>query len=137
MKIDDETRPKCKLEEKKFSWGEPYLDISPIFDIQIPKKLTDLEFCIEIFIRNNFKNQLLEFYNVLTNYEENERIEHFEGLLSNKFRKGILLKIKKELDSEMKLTPWEKYKQYNEELDFLYIFEKEFKRKILFIKPNK
>ncbi|PKV48855.1 hypothetical protein ATE84_0869 [Aquimarina sp. MAR_2010_214] len=136
MKIDNETLPKCKLEKKKFSWGEPYLDVTPIFDMLISQDLADLEFCIEIFIKNNFKNQLLEFYNVLTNYEENDRIEDFEGDLSEQFRKKMLIKIKTELDSEKKLTPWEKHKQYGEELDFLYIFEEEFKRKILFIKPK-
>ncbi|MBG6129023.1 hypothetical protein IWQ47_000285 [Aquimarina sp. EL_43] len=136
MRVDHETLPKCMLEEKKFSWGEPYLEVTPIFDTLISQELSNLEFCIEIFIKNNFRNQLLEFYNVLTNYEENDRIENFEGTLSEQLRKEMLLKIKIELDSEKKLTPWEKYKEYREELDFLYIFEEEFDRKIVFIKPK-
>ncbi|MGG8497081.1 hypothetical protein ACQY1Q_11725 [Tenacibaculum sp. TC6] len=136
MRIDNDTFPICKLEEKKFSWGEPYLHMTPIFDMKIPKELSDLEFSIEIFIKNNFKNQLLYFYNVLTNYEENNRIENYEGGLSEPSRKELLVKIKNELDSQKKVRPWEKYDDYREELDFLYVFQEEFNRKILFIKTK-
>ncbi len=136
VKIDTDTLPKCSLEEKKFSWGEPYLVVTPIFDIAIPPELSDLEFSVEIFIKNNFRNQLLEFYNVLINYEENNRIENFEDTIPEQLRKEVLAKIKSFLDSEKKLTPWEKYDEYGKELDFLYKFEEEFNRKILFINPK-
>ncbi len=136
MKIDSETLPKCRLEEKKFSWGEPYLSVEPIFDFDISQELIDIEFSVELFIKNNFKNQLLEFYNVLINYEEQNKIENLKNEISSELRKKVLNKIKYFLDGEKKLTPWEKYKEPNDELWHLYIFEKKFNKKILFVKPK-
>ncbi len=42
MKVDHETLPKCRLEEKKFSWGEPYLEVIPIFDTLISQELSNI-----------------------------------------------------------------------------------------------
>ncbi|WP_106794275.1 hypothetical protein [Aquimarina sp. Aq78] len=136
MKIDSTTIPKCQIEEKRFSWGEPYTEITPIFEMSIAQELSDIEFCIELYIKNNFRNQLLEFYNVLTNYEENDRIENFDGTIPEQLREILLKKIKLFLDSTQKLTPWEKYNELLKELDYLYLFEEKFDRKILFIKIN-
>lgn len=136
MKIDSTTFPKCRIDEKRFSWGEPYTTITPIFDMNISEQLSDLEFCIELYIKNNFRNQLLGFYNVLTNCEENDRIEHFKGTISNILRKNLLSKIKLFLDSPEKLTPWKKYDEIFTELDYLHLFDEEFKRKILFVKTK-
>ena len=72
----------------------------------------------------------------MINYEENNRIENFEDAIPEQLRKEVLVKIKSFLDSEKKLTPWEKYNEYGKELDFLYKFEEEFNRKILFINPK-
>lgn len=136
MKIDSTTIPKCQIEEKKFSWGEPYSKITPIFEMSITKELSDIEFCIELYIKNNFRDQLLEFYNVLTNYEENSRVENFEGTIPDQLREILLKKIKLFLDSPEKLTPWKKYNELLTELDYMHLFEEEFEKKILFIKTK-
>ena len=136
MTIDNDTFPKCQLEEKIFSWGEPYISISPIFDFNISNDLDDIEFCIELFIKNNFKNQLLGFYNALINFEEADRIENFDPTSPIKNRDLILETIKTFLDSEERIPPWKKYKELLAELDYLHLFEEKFNRKILFVNQN-
>ena len=136
MTIDNDTFPKCQLEEKIFSWGEPYISISPIFDFNISNDLDDIEFCIELFIKNNFKNQLLGFYNALINFEEADRIENFDPTSPVENRDLILETIITFLDSEKRIPPWKKYKELLAELDYLYLFEEKFNRKILFVNRN-
>lgn len=136
MKIDSSTIPKCQIKEKKFSWGEPYIEITPIFEMSVNEALSDIEFCIELYVKNNFRNQLLEFYNVLTNHEEYHRIEYFKGTISDELRQILLKRIKLFLDSPEELTPWQKYNEIQGELDYLYLFEDKFDRKILYIKTK-
>jgi len=59
--IDNETLPNCKLIEKKFEWGEPYTVLVPIFDFKTDENLKGIYLTIEIFGKNNFKNQLSEY----------------------------------------------------------------------------
>ncbi|MGY3794892.1 hypothetical protein [Aquimarina sp. 433] len=136
MKIDSSTIPKCQIEEKKFAWGEPYIEITPIFEMSINEALSDIEFCIELYVKNNFRNQLLEFYNVLINHEEYYRIDHFKGTISDELHEVLLKRIKLFLDSPEELTPWKKYNEIQGELDYLYLFEDKFDRKILYIKAK-
>ena len=46
--IEKSTFPHCYIEEKKFDWGEPYDDITPIFNLSIDPDLSDIEYTIEV-----------------------------------------------------------------------------------------
>lgn len=130
--INKNTFPFCYVEEKKFEWGEPYEDITPIFNLSIDPELSDLEYTIEVLGKNNFKNNLLKLYNILVNREENVRIENFNNLITN--REILLNRIKIYLDSNSaKISPWDlQYYVCFNESDYLESIENETKRILLF-----
>ena len=121
--IDDSTVPNCKIEEKKFEWGEPYELYTPIFNLT---DLSDskLENSIKLFGKNNFKQQLLLIYNIINNCEEFENIENYNG--ESFKREEILSLIKFYLNrNENLISPWEKYDIGLKEYDFIkYLDEK-------------
>ncbi|KAF2515754.1 hypothetical protein [Flavobacterium foetidum] len=129
--INKNTFPFCYIEEKKFEWGEPYEVATPIFDLSIDTKLSDLEYTIEVLGKNNFKNNLLKLHNILVNREENVRIENFNDLITN--REILLNRIKCYLDSNAnKISPWDLhyYVSFNEN-DYLESIEDETNRILL------
>ncbi|SNR83407.1 hypothetical protein [Flavobacterium sp. ov086] len=130
--IDKSTFPHCYIEEKKFDWGEPYDDITPIFNLSIDPDLSDIEFTIEVLGKNNFKINLGKLYNILLNYEENDRIENFNTPIFN--RELLLSNIQKYLNSnEDHISPWEQsYDTYPTENDYLESIEKDLNRILLF-----
>lgn len=84
--IDKNTFPHCYVEEKKFEWGEPYDDITPIFNLSIDPDLSDIEYTIELLGKNNFKINLEKLYNIILNKEENTRIGNCpEPVLNREF----------------------------------------------------
>ena len=104
--IEKSTFPHCYIEEKKFDWGEPYDDITPIFNLSIDPDLSDIEYTIEVLGKNNFKINLEKLYNILLNHEENDRIENFNTPIFN--RELLLRNIQKYLNSnENQISPWE------------------------------
>ncbi|WP_289661473.1 hypothetical protein [Flavobacterium panacagri] len=130
--INKSTFPFCYVEEKKFEWGEPYEDVTPIFNLSIDPKLSDLEYTIEVLGKNNFKNNLLKLQNILVNREENIRIEHFNDLITD--REVLLNRIKIYLESNSdKISPWDLhyYVCFNEN-DYLESIENETNRILLF-----
>ncbi|MBW1655093.1 hypothetical protein [Flavobacterium quisquiliarum] len=130
--INKSTFPFCYVEEKKFEWGEPYEDVTPIFNLSIDPKLSDLEYTIEVLGKNNFKNNLLKLHNILVNREENIRIEHFNDLITD--REVLLNRIKIYLDSNTdKISPWDlPYHVCFNENDYLESIENETNRILLF-----
>ncbi|MCD0468607.1 hypothetical protein [Flavobacterium sp. JAS] len=115
--IDKSTFPHCYIEEKKFDWGEPYDDITPIFNLSIDPDLSDIEFTIEVLGKNNFKINLGKLYNILVNREENERIENCNISISN--REFLLNNINTYLSANLNSTPpWNKH--YGEDLENTY-----------------
>ncbi|OOV17647.1 hypothetical protein [Flavobacterium sp. LM4] len=82
--IDFETNPICKIEEKKFDWGEPYNIYTPIFKTNIEHNLSLLEFSIELFGKNNLKKQLTLLHNKLTNHEELSSVENLNEEIFNR-----------------------------------------------------
>lgn len=111
MKIDNNTLPKCKLEEKKFEWGEPYIIMIPIFDLDITKTESRLEYFIDLYGKNNFKIQLLRFYNKINNYDETERIINFQHEeLTHEKRVYLKNRINEYLERNIdRISPWELY----------------------------
>jgi hypothetical protein len=130
--IEKSTFPHCYIEEKKFDWGEPYDDITPIFNLSIDPDLSDIEYTIEVLGKNNFKINLEKLYNILLNYEENDRIENFNTPIFN--RELLLRNIQKYLNSnENQISPWEQsYDRYPTENDYLESIEKDLNRILLF-----
>lgn len=130
--IGKSTFPHCYIEEKKFDWGEPYDDITPIFNLSIDPDLSDIEYTIEVLCKNNFKINLEKLYNILLNYEENDRIENFNTPIFN--RDLLLSNIQKYLNSnENQISPWEQsYDRYPTENDYLESIEKDLNRILLF-----
>lgn len=115
--IDKSTFPYCYIEEKKFDWGEPYDDITPIFNLSINPDLSDIEFTIEVLGKNNFKINLGKLYNILVNREENERIENCNISISN--REFLLNNINTYLSANLNNTPpWNKH--YGEDFENTY-----------------
>lgn len=131
--IDKSTIPFCIVHEKKFDWGEPYTTYEPIFKISPISEEFSLEDSIIIFGENNFKNQLLLLYNAVNNYEEFDRIEHYNGETFNRqeILKLINFYIKK---NENYLAPWEKYGSGLIESDYIAILESEAQKKINYCK---
>jgi len=130
--IEKNTFPHCYIEKKKFDWGEPYDEMTPIFNLSIDPDLSDIEFTIELLGKNNFKLNLEKLYNILINREENDRIENFNTPI---FNRGLLLRnIQKYLNSnEDKISPWEQsYDRYPTENDYLESIEKDLNRILLF-----
>lgn len=130
--IEKSTFPHCYIEEKKFDWGEPYDDITPIFNLSIDPDFSDIEFTIEVLGKNNFKINLEKLYNILLNHEENDRIENFNTPIFN--RELLLRNIQKYLNSnENQISPWEQsYDRYPTENDYLESIEKDLNRILLF-----
>ncbi|WP_288376290.1 hypothetical protein [uncultured Chryseobacterium sp.] len=130
--IDDNTLPNCKIEVKKFEWGEPYKIYTPIFNFT---NLSDskLENSIKLFGENNFKQQLLLMYNVINNYEELEKLENYKG---EKFsRKSILELINFYLKkNENLITPWEKYDVGLSENDYIKYIEEKLSEALYYVK---
>ena|SRR6218665_1423120 len=130
--INKSTFPFCYVEEKKFEWGEPYEDVTPIFNLSIDPELSDLEYTIEVLGKNNFKNNLLKLHNILVNREENVRIEHFTDLITD--REVLLNRIIFFLDNNSdKTSPWDLpyYVSFNEN-DYLESIEDKINRILLF-----
>jgi hypothetical protein len=88
--IDKETKPHCTLIEKKFEWGEPYTIMTPIFLIPTSEYTSLLEFSIDIYGENNFKQQLIFLYNKLRNYED-DCLENLDKSIKN--REGLINRI--------------------------------------------
>ena len=130
--IDKSTYPHCYIEEKKFDWGEPYNDIIPIFNLSINSELSNIEYTIEVLGKNNFKINLEKLYNILLNYEENDRIKNLNTPIVN--RDLLLSTIQKYLHSnEDQISPWEQsYDRYPTENDYLESIEKDLNRILLF-----
>ncbi|WP_316633762.1 hypothetical protein [uncultured Flavobacterium sp.] len=115
--IDKKTYPYCYIEEKKFDWGEPYDDITPIFNLSIDPDLSDIEFTIEVLGKNNFKINLEKLYNILVNREENDRIENCNTPILN--RDFLLNNIHTYLSVNLNSTsPWKKH--YGEHMENVY-----------------
>lgn len=115
MRIDNNTLPKCKLEDKKFEWGEPYTIMTPMFDLDIKKTESKLEYFIDLYGKNNFKIQLLRFYNKINNHEETEGINNFQyEELTQEKRIYLKSKINKYLERNVnRISPWELYEHNN------------------------
>ncbi|RRJ86698.1 hypothetical protein EG240_15885 [Paenimyroides tangerinum] len=75
--IDKDTTPNCKVEKKKFEWGESYNYYTPIFSIKNFSK-SNLKNSIIIFGENNFKKQLLLIYNAIINHDEFEKLKNYK-----------------------------------------------------------
>ncbi|MFH7018769.1 hypothetical protein [Flavobacterium sp. FlaQc-47] len=130
--INKKTLPHCYIEEKKFDWGEPYDDITPIFNLSVNPELSDIEYTIEVLGKNNFKINLEKLYNILLNQEENDRIEYFNTPIVH--RDFLLINIQKYLHSnENQISPWEQsHDRYPTENDYLESIEKDLNRILLF-----
>lgn len=130
--IDKNTYPHCYIEEKKFDWGEPYDDITPIFNLSIDPDLPDIEFTIEVLGKNNFKINLEKLYNILVNREENDRIENFNNVITN--RELLLNNINTYINYNIdKTSPWEQsFDRYPTENDYLESIEEHLNRILLF-----
>ncbi|MEN2402182.1 hypothetical protein GKZ90_0020500 [Flavobacterium sp. MC2016-06] len=130
--LDKNTFPYCFIEEKKFEWGEPYLIITPIFNLSINPELSDIEYTIEVLGKNNFKDNLEKLYNILLNQEESSRIENLNISITN--RELLLNKINSYLDSNLDtISPWKSY--YDgafTESDYLQSIEEDINRILLF-----
>ncbi|MCS4302468.1 hypothetical protein [Chryseobacterium sp. BIGb0232] len=130
--IDTETMPHCKIEEKKFEWGEPYEMQTPVF---IFKKFSasKLENSIILFGENNFKQQLLSLFNVIINHEEFERIENYSGEQFD--RKTILELINSFIKkTESLVAPWEKYRLGFTEYDYVGYIEEQGQESLCYVK---
>ncbi len=130
--IDESTVPFCWAEDKKFEWGEPYTVYHPIFKISPTNPVFTLEDSIIIIGENNLKKQLLSLHNVLINYEEFDRIENYK---EEKFDRIKILEL---IDfylkeNEGKLTPYEKYDEYGNELYYIFLIEEKANRKLHFV----
>lgn len=134
MKIDHSTFPPCRIEQRKFEWGEPYEVEHPIFDGNIDPDLSDLEFSVEAFLKNNFREQLLLFLNTLLNHEENERIENFHGKIDAAQRQDLISRIGEFLDQDSVPAPWVKYHFQSGEAGHFFGLEKVLGREVLKIK---
>ncbi|REC60064.1 hypothetical protein DRF65_23020 [Chryseobacterium pennae] len=130
--IDTETMPHCKIEEKKFEWGEPYEMQTPVF---ILKKFSasKLENSIILFGKNNFKQQLLSLFNVIINHEEFERIENYSGEQFD--RKTIVELINSFIKkTESLVAPWEKYRLGFTEYDYVGYIEEQGQESLCYVK---
>lgn len=115
--LDKSTFPHSYIEEKKFEWGEPYDEITPIFNLSIDPDLSDIEYTIEVLGKNNFKINLEKLYNILINREENHRIENFNTSILN--REFLLNNINIYLNANLNSTsPWKLY--YGEHMENIY-----------------
>ena len=81
---------------------------------------------------NNLKKQLLSLYNVILNCEEFDRIVNYydEKFDRIKILELIDFYIK---ENEGKVTPWEKYQQYEDELYYISSIESQANRKLHFV----
>ncbi|WP_433831752.1 hypothetical protein [Flavobacterium anhuiense] len=130
--IDESTVPFCWAEDKKFEWGEPYTVYHPIFKISPTNSIFKLEDSITIIVENNLKKQLLSLHNVLINYEEFDRIENYKEEKFDRIKiLGLIDFYLKE--NEGKLTPYEKYDEYGNELYYISSIEEKANRKLHFV----
>ncbi|QYS89459.1 hypothetical protein [Flavobacterium davisii] len=97
--IDKDAVPNCKIEEKKFEWGEPYNIYTPIFNL-IDLSSSRLENSIKLFGENNFKHQLLLMYNTINNYDEFEKIVNYGG---EQFNRNAILELINSYLKKMKI----------------------------------
>ncbi len=130
--IDKSTVPFCWAEDKTFDWGEPYTIYHPIFKISPKSPVFTLEDSIVIIGENNLKKQLLSLHNVLINHEEFDRIENYKA---EKFDRIKILEL---IDfylkeNEGKLTPYQKYDEYGNELYYISSIESKANRKLNFV----
>lgn len=131
MIIDKETKPHCTLTEKKFEWGEPYTIMTPIFVIPTSEQTSLLEFSIDIYGENNFKQQLLFLYNKLRNYED-DCLENLDKSIKN--REELINRINAYLQLNLNLiTPWEKYKEYYNEIDQIKNIESLINKRLIYV----
>lgn len=129
--IDKTIFPHCFVEEKKFEWGEPYIQTFPIFDLVINPELSDIEFTSEILGKNNFKSNLKKLYNILINREESFRLPNFnEVILNREFLIDIILDFSNE--SINKVAPWETEFYIIGEEFYLEMIEDDLKRSLIF-----
>ncbi|WP_300979368.1 hypothetical protein [Flavobacterium sp.] len=129
--IDKDTVPSCKIEEKKFGWGEPYNVYMPIFNL-IDLSSSRLENSIKLFGENNFMQQLLLIFNTINNFEEFEKLENYGGEEFN--RKNILELINSYLKKNQNLvTPWDKYNIGLDENDYLKYVEEEIQDSLCYV----
>lgn len=131
--IDKTCKPYCYVEEKKFDWGEPYTCITPIFNVDINPELTDMEYTIEILGKNNFKDNLMNLYNILLNREETQRLHPFNDTITD--RETLLQKISGYLAINTPYTaPWKKDDDYElaDETTYLQTIEHDLQRKLYY-----
>ncbi|KQT26172.1 hypothetical protein ASG22_05745 [Chryseobacterium sp. Leaf405] len=129
--IDKTIFPHCFVEEKRFEWGEPYINMTPIFNLSINPGLSDIEFTIEILGKNNFKNNLDKLYNILINKEEHFRLVDFnEHILDREFLIGKILNFINE--NTNKIAPWDnEFKIFGEEF-YLEMIKDDLKKSLKF-----
>lgn len=130
--INKSTVPFCKAEHGKFDWGEPYTYYHPVFKISPANEVFTLEDSVIILGENNLKKQLLSLYNVILNCEEFDRIVNYydEKFDRIKILELIDFYIK---ENKGKVTPWEKYQQYEDELYYISSIESQVNRKLHFV----
>ena len=137
ISIDKTLIPHCYVEEKKFDWGEPYTCITPIFNVNVDPKLSDIEFTIDILGKNNFKDNLMKLYNILLNQEEKQRLYPFNDTISD--RKLLLQKISDYLaENALHIVPWKKDDEYElaDETTYLEMIEHDLQRKLNYERKN-
>lgn len=132
-RIDLETVPPCKFEEHGEMWVESYMTMHPIFDLSIAEDLSDFDFSVEFYGRNNFKEQLNRLRNKLLNYED-EMIENLNEPIAN--RKEIIQTIEGHLErNKVKIAPWEKYEIDHGELEYIEGWKRiSLNRRLLYVK---
>jgi hypothetical protein len=137
--FDSNTLPKCKLEEKKFEWGEPYTIMTPIFELDIKETESELEYFIDVYGKNNFKTQLLRLYNKINNYEEAKGIINFQyEELTQEKRVTLKNKINEYLEiNKDKISPWELYEPHNyTEFDYIEKLTKDINKEIYYVEKE-
>ena len=110
--------------------------MTPIFDFNIDKRETELEYFVDLYGKNNFKTQLLRIYNKVNNKEEITGITNFrEEALVEKERIRILDKINNYLKTNKdRISPWELYEPNNySEIDYIEILSREIKMQIYYV----
>ncbi len=129
--IDKSVVPHCFITAKTFDWGEPYEDITPIFNLCADPALSDMAFTIEILGLNNFNDSLSHLYNILLNREEYGRISMDMEPIAR--REQLLERIDHfQKENASKKAPWHHYFDALTEAFYLEKIEEELSRTLLY-----